>query len=73
MFVHYPPTYWHLHIHFVNVELTQKGVNSGRAVLLDDIIENIECKSDYYQNASLTMEIKEGTKLHKILKEHDLM
>jgi hypothetical protein len=45
----------------------------GRAILLDDIIENITLKSSYYQEKTITMELKGGTKLHKIMQEQNIM
>ena len=48
-FFHYPPTYYHLHIHFCHTNITDK-VNcvAGRAILLEDVIENIELDPEYY-------------------------
>lgn len=67
-FFHYPPTYWHLHVHFCHTNITAKvNCSAGRAILLDDVIDNIEAQPDYYQKRALTMTIKEGTALHEIL------
>lgn len=42
-FFHYFPTYYHLHVHFVHVKIFDKaGVMAGKAVFLEDVIENIE-------------------------------
>lgn len=38
LFVHYPPSYWHFHVHFVHVDLASPGVAAGKAILLDDVI-----------------------------------
>ena len=47
-FLHYAPTYWHLHVHFVHVNLVNKAVNVGRALLFEDVIDNIEADGAYY-------------------------
>lgn len=54
--VHYHPSYWHFHVHFVHVDNTDfgGGMLSGRAILLDDIIQNIEMIPTYYQKATMT-------------------
>ena len=41
IFVHYPPQFYHFHVHFTNVSV-DVGVSTERAHLLDDIIENLE-------------------------------
>src|SRR5690606_6182931 len=49
-FFHYHPTFYHLHVHFAHVNRIEKvGAFLGRGLLLEDIIENIEMKGDYYQ------------------------
>ena len=61
-FFHYPPTYWHAHIHFCHTAITGKvSSQAGRAILLDDVIENLESDPAFYQKRALTMEVKEGT------------
>jgi m7GpppX diphosphatase len=49
-FFHYYPTYYHLHVHFVHVKVFEKaGAVVGKAVPLEDVIENIEMfDSNYY-------------------------
>ena len=73
-FFHYQPTYYHLHIHFVHTKMIKKvSCHVGRAVLLDDVIDNIEFYSpdkavgDYYQTKTMLTEVKGGTHLHKIM------
>lgn len=55
LFVHYQPSYYHFHIHIVNIKHQglKDGLNVGKAILLDDIIGNIELVGDYYQRRSL--------------------
>ncbi|SCV00561.1 LAME_0G10550g1_1 [Lachancea meyersii CBS 8951] len=43
IFLHYQPSYYHFHIHIVNVKHAGlgDGISSGKAVLLEDIIEQL--------------------------------
>ena len=79
-FLHYLPTFYHLHVHFVNSKLIAKAAaNVGHAVLLDDVIDNIENYSpnkdigDFYQTKNITLEVKEGTKMHRIYKQNKII
>eukprot|EP00959_Pyramimonas_sp_CCMP1952_P059739 1247841-Pyramimonas_sp.AAC.3 len=38
IFVHYQPTYYHFHVHFVHTSHVGMGIAAGQAHLLDDII-----------------------------------
>ena len=38
VFLHYQPSYYHLHVHFVHVSNTGGGALAGKAVLLDDAV-----------------------------------
>lgn len=44
IFVHYQPSYYHFHLHIVNVGHAGvgNGVSAGKAILLDDIIEQLK-------------------------------
>lgn len=70
-FIHYPPTYFHLHIHFVPTDRVLKvSCQVGRAVLIDDIIDNLTIDGEYYKKKTMTMEIKSGTRLHQVFIEN---
>ena len=63
-FFHYPPTYYHMHVHFTHNKLMQDGARAGRGVFLEDVIEHLEnYDPEYYQKKALLMEVKGGTKL----------
>lgn len=48
-FFHYHPTFYHLHVHFAHVHRVESaGAFIDRELLLDDVINNIELKGDYY-------------------------
>lgn len=55
LFIHYHPSYYHFHIHVVNVrhQGLGDGINVGKAILLDDVIENISLMGDYYQKKNI--------------------
>lgn len=50
MFVHYAPSTYHLHIHFVLVSNTEVNSSIEYSHELDSIINNLTIKSDYYQS-----------------------
>jgi len=60
-YFHYHPSFYHLHIHFTNIELEIGGMDAWRAHLLDDVIENLKISSNYYQHKTLTFIAKDGT------------
>ncbi|KAG0140666.1 hypothetical protein CROQUDRAFT_343663 [Cronartium quercuum f. sp. fusiforme G11] len=42
LYVHYQPSYYHFHVHFVHIDNTGfHGISIGQAHLLDDIIETL--------------------------------
>lgn len=57
VYFHYPPTYPHLHIHVILAN-SQTSCSVGQAILLDEVIDNLESiSSDYYKNIrTLSME-----------------
>ncbi|XP_046631668.1 m7GpppX diphosphatase-like [Daphnia pulicaria] len=65
IYLHYQPSYYHLHIHFTSLQFTPPGCNVERAHLLSNVIRNIELKSSYYQEASLDFLAFEGDPLLK--------
>jgi m7GpppX diphosphatase len=62
-YFHYQPSFYHLHVHFVSIEFDAPASNVGCAVLLDDVINNLQLMSDYYQRATLTFTRKRGDRL----------
>ncbi|CAH6719877.1 inactive diphosphatase Dcs2p [[Candida] jaroonii] len=68
LFVHYQPSYYHFHIHVVTVKHPGlgDGINVGKAILLDDIIENLKLSSSYYQKRTIPYLLGENHGLWKI-------
>lgn len=58
VYLHYYPTYWHMHIHFCNVQLydISKSVNVAHSLL--SVINNISISSDYYQKVNMEILVK---------------
>ncbi|KAK9837321.1 hypothetical protein WJX81_006094 [Elliptochloris bilobata] len=58
LFIHYPPSYYHLHVHVAHVQLDGgAGMAAGKAHLLDDVIDSITLLPDYYARRTLSFTI----------------
>jgi len=68
-YLHYQPSYYHLHVHFTNVEYSAPGINTEKSHLLTSVINNIERSGNYYKNANLTFLTREKDKLYLKYKE----
>ena len=62
IFVHYPPTYYHLHIHFTCLAIS-KGISLGKAIFLEDIIDNLKMDPQYYKKANMSCVVATNEKL----------
>lgn len=63
-YFHYQPSFYHLHLHFTNVEAgCHAGTDAWRAHLLDDVIDNLKMCSDYYKKKTLSFILKENDAL----------
>ncbi|XP_060070495.1 m7GpppX diphosphatase-like [Ylistrum balloti] len=69
VYVHYQPSYHHFHVHFTHLDLDAPGFEADRAHLLQDIIDNITIKSDYYQKKSIVFKLRECDGLYIKYKE----
>lgn len=71
LFFHYFPSFWRLHLHVAHIRCVVPGggLNAGRAVLLEDVIQNLELVPDYYEKATLVSTLKVGTPHHKFFQE----
>nr|CAG4637029.1 EOG090X06NK [Ceriodaphnia reticulata] len=65
IYIHYQPSYYHLHVHFTSLQFTPPGCNVERAHLLATVIRNIELNSSYYQDTPLDFLAFEGDPLLK--------
>ncbi|GAB6021615.1 hypothetical protein CHUAL_004200 [Chamberlinius hualienensis] len=72
VFVHYQPSYYHFHVHFMHVNRSENsagGIQSTRAHNIDTIISNIKLMPDYYQKVTLTFQIIKNDPLYEIFEK----
>ena len=71
-YVHYHPSYYHLHVHFTHTRLGPSGNGAGKAHLIGDIISNIQTfGSDFYQRATLEVEVGTGQAISRCFEDAD--
>ncbi|KAF6203500.1 hypothetical protein GE061_001831 [Apolygus lucorum] len=63
VYIHYQPTFYHLHVHFNVISFEASGSHCEKAYLLRSVIDNLERYPDYYKNATLTCVVSEGQNL----------
>ena len=66
-FLHYPPSYYYLHIHYLHVGLEDFSACVNRAFDLNEVIQNIKLKNNYYQTITIDQTVKVGSKLYEYL------
>ncbi|KAH9643589.1 hypothetical protein HF086_000063 [Spodoptera exigua] len=66
VYLHYQPSFYHLHIHFTYLRHEAPGIYAEKSHLLDTVIDNIEMKPDYYQKATLPFTIREMDNIFNI-------
>uniref|UniRef100_A0A182PM18 m7GpppX diphosphatase n=1 Tax=Anopheles epiroticus TaxID=199890 RepID=A0A182PM18_9DIPT len=64
IYLHYQPTFYHLHMHFTYLRYEPPGAGCEKAHLLSTVINNLELLGDYYQRATLSYTLKETDKLY---------
>ena len=69
MFFHYLPSFFHLHLHVCGLRNINMQKKFGRHHLLDNVIQNITFKNDYYQKCTLIYEIPTKHSLFKKIKQ----
>lgn len=68
IYFHYPPSYYHLHVHFANVVYDSPSCALGKAHLLDDVVDNLKRDSEYYARVSISYVLKENDGLFQKFK-----
>ncbi|XP_030648059.1 m7GpppX diphosphatase [Chanos chanos] len=58
VYLHYQPSYYHLHVHFTSLDYEAPGCGVERAHLLSDVIQNLEADSEYYHGRSLSFPLR---------------
>lgn len=63
VYLHYQPSYYHLHVHFTHINYTAPKTLVGEAHLLQEVIDNIQLANDYYQKKTISFCVKESSPL----------
>ena len=63
-YLHYQPSFYHLHVHFANVSCGNPGTDSLRAHPLHTVVENLKMDDLYYQKMTLRFVLSERDPLH---------
>ncbi|KAM6045084.1 LOW QUALITY PROTEIN: m7GpppX diphosphatase [Theristicus caerulescens] len=69
IYLHYQPSYYHLHVHFTALGYDAPGSSVERAHLLADVIDNLAMDSMYYQKRALTFALRADDLLLKKFQE----
>ncbi|XP_053307667.1 m7GpppX diphosphatase [Spea bombifrons] len=69
IYLHYQPSYYHLHVHFTALGHDAPGTSVERAHLLCDVIQNLEREPRYYRTRTLTYALRADEPLLKKLKD----
>ena len=64
VFVHYPPQFYHFHVHYQALSAKEQGCACERAHSLEDIIDNLERDGDHYARANLSLKMGERDALY---------
>ncbi|XP_075212963.1 m7GpppX diphosphatase-like [Lycorma delicatula] len=72
-FLHYQPSYFHLHIHFACISCEDSGTCIEEAHSLTDVTTNIELMPDYYQKANLSFVVNETQSLFLHYKDKGIL
>ncbi|CAK1549115.1 unnamed protein product [Leptosia nina] len=66
IYLHYQPSFYHLHIHFTFLQHEAPGIYAEKSHLLDTVINNIEIMNSYYKKVTLPFTIREMDTLFNI-------
>ncbi len=70
-YLHYPPSYYHLHVHFTHLSYEAPKTTIGQSHLLEDVIDNIENVSgSYYARRTIPCVLREGSPLWEHFTKH---
>lgn len=73
IYLHYQPSFYHLHVHFTYLKHEAPGILAERAHLLSNVISNIELMPDYYQKVTLPFVVRESDKLFSKFEEKGIL
>ncbi|KAJ8910853.1 hypothetical protein NQ315_015589, partial [Exocentrus adspersus] len=73
IYLHYQPSFYHLHIHFCSLRHEAPGILAEKAHLLSNVISNIEILPDYYKKSTIPFAIRENEKLFLALEKKGIV
>ncbi|CAB3396764.1 unnamed protein product [Caenorhabditis bovis] len=68
-YFHYQPTFYHLHVHFINLKYDAPASTTMSAILLDDVINNLKICPQFYELATLTFTRRHSDQLMTMYRE----
>ncbi|XP_054648230.1 m7GpppX diphosphatase [Dunckerocampus dactyliophorus] len=69
VYLHYQPSYYHLHVHFTKLGYDAPGCGVERAHLLADVIQNLQADPNYYKTRTLYFPLRADDGLLSQFKE----
>lgn len=69
IYLHYQPSFYHLHIHFTYLKYEAPGIHCDKSHLLDSVINNIELLDDYYARSTLSFVVPKSHPLCTIYEQ----
>ncbi|XP_036381386.1 m7GpppX diphosphatase [Megalops cyprinoides] len=58
VYLHYQPSYYHLHVHFTSLSYDAPGCGVERAHLLSNVIQNLQNEPQYYHSRTLSFPLR---------------
>ncbi|XP_076472346.1 m7GpppX diphosphatase-like [Babylonia areolata] len=68
IYLHYQPSYTHLHVHFTHLQFEAPGSDCLRAHVLEDVIDNLELDGEFYSKKTLVYTVRDSDALYKAYK-----
>lgn len=73
VYLHYQPSFYHLHVHFTYLKHEAPGITAERSHILSNVISNLELFPDYYQKVTLPYVVRQNDNLFKKFEEKGLL
>ncbi|KAA0187420.1 Scavenger mRNA-decapping enzyme DcpS [Fasciolopsis buskii] len=68
-YFHYPPTFYHLHMHFIHVNsYVNSSIRAGRAHVAEEVLRNLELESEYYSKRVMTIFLHENSSMFEAVR-----
>ncbi|XP_068180976.1 m7GpppX diphosphatase-like [Antennarius striatus] len=69
VYLHYQPSYYHLHVHFTKLDYNAPGCGVERAHLLASVIDNLHADPEYYNKCTMYFPLRETDEILSKFKE----